>query len=187
MRYRFTIDKAVNRLLPHYLAGRRFVLCVQSALAPLQNLSDRFRAFAREKHIEARMTSQVIYFEWYLNHRFGKYLADPEERIFLRDSQTVGVDLYHEGATRSRPCTIWYEGERIPTTDDDRMPRPFYHTTEEKLLRQVSFMVCVPALRIPAEEFVPMLSFTVDTYRTAGKTYLIRIDETQYRPHTSRA
>lgn len=77
MRYKLPVDRLVNSLMPHYLSGRRFILFVQSCLYPLQSLNERFRAFARERHIEARMTSQVIYFEWFLNHRFGKYICDP--------------------------------------------------------------------------------------------------------------
>lgn len=59
MRYKLPIDRSVNRLVPHYLSGRRFILFVQSCLYPLQSLNERFRTFARERHIEARMTSQV--------------------------------------------------------------------------------------------------------------------------------
>ena len=98
MRYKLPIDRSVNRLVPHYLSGRRFILFVQSCLYPLQSLNERFRTFARERHIEARMTSQVIYFEWFLNYRFGKYIKDGKDRIFIKDSTSVGVDLYHEGA-----------------------------------------------------------------------------------------
>lgn len=106
MRYKLPIDRSVNRLVPHYLSGRRFILFVQSCLYPLQSLNERFRTFARERHIEARMTSQVIYFEWFLNYRFGKYIKDGKDRIFIKDSTSVGVDLYHEGAEYQRPFTV---------------------------------------------------------------------------------
>lgn len=36
MRYKLSIDRTVNRLVPHYLSGRRFILFVQSCLYPLQ-------------------------------------------------------------------------------------------------------------------------------------------------------
>ena len=113
MRYKLPIDRSVNRLVPHYLSGRRFILFVQSCLYPLQSLNERFRTFARERHIEARMTSQVIYFEWFLNYRFGKYIKDGKDRIFIKDSTSVGVDLYHEGAEYQRPFTVWYNGEQV--------------------------------------------------------------------------
>ena len=112
-RYKLPIDKLVNRLVPHYLAGRRFILFVQSALYPLQSINEWFRSFAREKHIEARMTSQVIYFEWFLNYKFSKYFKDSRDRIFIKESESVGVDLYHENAEYMRPCTVWYNGESI--------------------------------------------------------------------------
>lgn len=185
MRYRLSIDKAVNRLVPHYLSGRGFILFIQSCLYPLQSLNDKFRLFAREKHIEARMTSQVIYFEWYLNYRFGQYLRDSRDRIFIKDSQSLGVDLYHEGAENARPCTVWYNGEEITATRQEEQPRPFYHLSEEKMVNKVSFMVCVPPVRIDVREFVYMLSYVVNTYKIAGKTYLIRIDSEEYIPNTN--
>ena len=121
MRYKLPVDRLVNSLMPHYLSGRRFILFVQSCLYPLQSLNERFRAFARERHIEARMTSQVIYFEWFLNHRFGKYIC--------------------------------------------------------------SFVVCVPAVNITHQDLVYMLSYVVNTYKLAGKTYLIKIDKEEYQPN----
>lgn len=42
MRYKLPIDRSVNRLVPHYLSGRRFILFVQSCLYPLQSLNERF-------------------------------------------------------------------------------------------------------------------------------------------------
>ena len=185
MRYKLSIDRTVNRLVPHYLSGRRFILFQQSCLFPLQSLNERFRSFAREKHIEARMTSQVMYLEWYLNHKFGMYLKDGKGRIFIKDSQSVGVDLYHEGADNARPCTIWFDGEEITAMKEEEKPRPFYRLTEEKMINKVSFMVCVPEITISGQEFVYMLSYVVNTYRTAGKTYLIRIDSMEYKPNNN--
>ena len=62
-------------------------------------------------------------------------------------------------------------------------PRPFYLLAEEKLINKVSFMVCVPPVTIPPRELVYMLSYVVNTYKTAGKTYLIKIDEDEYTPN----
>ena len=183
MRYKLPIDRSVNRLVPHYLSGRRFILFVQSCLYPLQSLNERFRTFARERHIEARMTSQVIYFEWFLNYRFGKYIKDGKDRIFIKDSTSVGVDLYAEGAEYQRPFTVWYNGEQVTTDNEAERPRPFYLLAEEKLINKVSFMVCVPPVTIPPRELVYMLSYVVNTYKTAGKTYLIKIDEDEYTPN----
>lgn len=176
-RYKLSTDRLVNRLLPHYLCGRRFVLMVQSMMYPLQSLNVHFEIFAREKHIEARMTSQVIYFEWYLNHLFGRYLQDPLQRITLSEAPELGVDLYHEGADDARPYTVWFQGEQILAGDASEEPRPMYLRGERKTLCEVSFMVCVPAVIIPERELVSMLCFVVERYRTAGKTYLIHVED----------
>ena len=44
-------------------------------------------------------------------------------------------------------------------------------------------MVCVPPVTIPPRQLVYMLSYVVNTYKTAGKTYLIKIDEDEYTPN----
>lgn len=176
-RYRFPVDKLVNRLVPHYLCGRRYILFVQSLVYPLQSLAVRFEALAKEKHIEARMTSQVIYFEWYLNHKFKKYFTDPTLDIRIQDSTPLGVDLYHEGAADARPFTVWYEGEQVAVADPAEEPRPLFLRGEEKSVNQVSFMVSVPPVTLSQREIASMVAHEVERYRTAGKTYLIRIEE----------
>lgn len=183
MRYDLPTDKLINRLVPHYLSGRRYILFLQSLAWPLKTLNEQFKAYAKEKQIEARMTSQVICFEWYLNYKLGKYLEDSRDRIFIKDSESVGIDLYHEGAVSSRPFTLWYNNEEITAVKDEEKPRPFYLYAEEKLINKVSFMVYVPPVRIHTQEFVYMLSYIVNTYRIAGKTYLIKIDQQEIEPN----
>lgn len=185
-RYKLPTDKLVNRLVPYYLSGRRYILLLQSLVYPLQVLNERFMTFAREKHIEARMTSQVICFEWYLNHKFGCYLADASDRIFLSESVSLGVDLYHEDAVHGRPFTVWKEGEAILTSRPEEMPREFYLLGEERAIHKASFVVNVPPISIPTQEFVYMLSHVVNTYKVAGKTYLIKIDGEEIVPNNTR-
>lgn len=43
-------------------------------------------------------------------------------------------------------------------------------------------MIVVPPIHIEQQEFVYMLSYVVNTYKTAGKTYLIKIDNQEIRP-----
>lgn len=181
-RYKLSTDRLVNRLVPHYLSGRRFILIVQSLLYPLQALNDRFVAFAREKHIEARMTSQVMYFEWYLNRLFAKDLTDPNQRITLAESPSLGIDLYHEGVPGTPPYTVWYQGEQVEVGNTEEEPRAMYLKGEEKAVNQVSFMICVPPVSVPEQEFAGRLSYVIERYRTAGKTYLIRIDKPENEP-----
>lgn len=186
-RYRLPTDRLINRLTPHYLSGRRYILLLQSLVWPLQSLNDRFCAWARERQIEARMTSQVMWFEWWLNYRFRRYFRDASDAIHITDSTPLGVDLYREGATVGRPFTVWYEGEQVTTDREDENPRPFHLFTEEKAIAKVSFMVCVPSITIPTQEFVYMLSYAVNIYRTAGKTYLIKIDGEELKPNKTKS
>lgn len=185
MRYRLPTDKLINELVPHYLSGRKFILFLQSLVWPLQMLNDRFVMFAREKRIEAAMTSQMFYFEWYLNRKFGQYLADSTQRICLRDSAPAGVDIYFEGVSPSRPFTVWFEGEQVLATHEGEEPRHMYLRDERKAVGKASFMIHVPAIRISLHEFVHLLSRTVNTYKLAGKTYLIRIEGQELEPNNA--
>ncbi|GAB6013625.1 hypothetical protein, partial [Viscerimonas tarda] len=126
MRYRLPTDYIANCLTPHYLPGRKYILFLQSLVYPLSTLNERFVLFAKEKQIEANMTCQVMYFEWYLNRRFRKYFANREESIFIRESESVGVDIYHEQAQNAKPFTVWRENELVFTGDPQEEPREFY-------------------------------------------------------------
>lgn len=182
-RYTLPTDKLVNRLVPYYLSGRKYILFLQSLVWPLRSLNEKFRAFAAEKHIEARMTSQVIYFEWYLNHKFTRYLKNSGERITICESIPLGVDIYHEAAPSGKPFTVWYNLEEVlPAVRPEERPRDFHYLTEEKAVNQVSFRVLVPEINIPVKEFVYLISFVINTYKTAGKTYLLKIDRTEITP-----
>lgn len=182
-RYILPTDTLVNRLTPHYLAGRRYLLLLQSLVWPLRTLNERFCAWARERQIEARMTSQVLWFEWWLSCRFRRYFRSADDAITIEEGDSLGVDLYHEASATGRPFTLWYEGEQVTTGNEAERPRPFYVRSEEKALRKVSFVVCVPPITLPTQEFVYMLSYAVNRYRTAGKTYLIRIDGEEIKPN----
>lgn len=182
MRYKLDTDKQVNRLVPHLWGSRSFVLHLQSLLYPLQTLNDRFSSFAREKRIDAAMTSQVMYFEWYLNRRFSQYFTDAASKIHISESEMHGIELFHENDPYGRPFSLWYENEKVETDVEDEMPREIYYQAEEKDVSKASFYVCVPAVGIPQREFVNMLSEAVNTYKVAGRTYLIKIDNEELKP-----
>ncbi len=183
MRYKLPTDRLINQLVPYYLSGRRYILLLQSLAYPLKSLNDKFVTFAKLKQIEASMTSQVFYFEWYLNYKFQKYFADQSEKIFITESSPVGVDIYHESALDGKPFTVWREGEQITTSNSLEEPREFYSTAEEILINKVSFKVNVPAITITTQEFVYLLSYEVNRYKIAGKTYLIKIDSEELSPN----
>jgi hypothetical protein len=183
MRYRLPTEKLINRLTPHYLPGRKYILFLQSLVYPLQTLNDRFVAFAKEKQIEARMSSQTVYFEWFLNRKFGKYLAVSGEAIYITESVPAGVDIYHENAQNGKPFTLWYENEAVATVNPAENPKELYLLSEEKAINRAGFMICVPEISIDEKEFVYMLSYVVNTYKLAGKTCLIKINAKEMEPN----
>ncbi len=77
---------------------------------------------------------------------------------------------------------MWYQGEQVEVDNTEEEPRAMYLKGEEKAVNQVSFMVCVPPISVPEQEFAGRLSYVIERYRTAGKTYLIRIDKPENEP-----
>ena len=69
MRYKLFSDKLINMRTPSFLRGRKHILWLQSLVYPLQVVNDLFQQFTNDKLLEARMTSQVMWFEWYLNYK----------------------------------------------------------------------------------------------------------------------
>lgn len=184
MRYGLSFERLVNRLVPHYLGGRQLLMLLHGISYPLQVVNDRFVLFARQKMVEAAMTSQIILFEHFLNSRFSRYFADRQDRIFIMDGRDAGVDLYMQDSTIGRPYTLWFNHELIPAgTPDDERPKEFYHQSETREAGKGSFIVSCPAITgIELSDFVNMLSSVVNVYKLAGKTYIIKINSTEIEP-----
>ena len=180
MRYKINFDRVVNRLVPYYLGGRRLILFLQSCVSPLKSVNDEFSDWAKEMRIEASMTSQVFKFEWYLNRKFKKYFADPEQRIVIQNGLKFGTPIYHQSIADSldyKPTVIYGEGEEGESAK-------FYYSDEIPDEMAVSFIVYCPALDMDVEtgrlkagisrsEFVGMLNYYIERYRISNKTYTI--------------
>lgn len=176
----------VNQLLPHIWGGRMLVLFTQSLVYPLKQLNDTFLQFAKEKHIEARMTSQVMYLEWYLNYKLNKHLLNSGDKIFISEGESLGVDIYHLDSADSKPFTVWNSLDEASIVIDTREnPREMFFKAEEKAINKASFVVCVPQISISQKEMVYLVSYIVNTYKLAGKTYLIKIAGEELIPTTT--
>lgn len=62
------------------------------------------------------MTSQVLYFEWFLNRRFGRWLQDPSRRItipkeppqeWISTSKGHSTHVPLPFGSRTRSCRGW--------------------------------------------------------------------------------
>lgn len=168
----------MNMLIPYYLRTRKYVLFMQSLVSPLQLKNENFIDFAREKKIEASMTSQVILFTWYLNHKYNKYFIDPSDTIVIENAIDIGVPVYRQNDPNQVPYTVWHvidNWEAVKETDEE--PPIFFYKQENITINKTSFSVAVPAINIPEEDFIPMIANTVKMYKIAGKTFQIKISE----------
>lgn len=191
MRYAINFDKTINQLVPYYLGGRRFILFLQSCIKPLQQINKIFVEYAKETRIEASMTSQIFKFEWFLNRKFRKYFESPTALITIKNGEKLGVPVYNESASdiaEADELKLWLQSEKT----DPPVDPAFYHSDELTEGSSHSFLVCVPKLweqkdqdgnptgqlrdGITVDQFRAMLSFWVDKYRVAGKSYKIIIN-----------
>ena len=177
-RYSINFDRLMNMLIPYYLRNRQYVLFMQSLIYPLQIKNEEFINFAKEKKIEASMTSQVILFTWYLNHKYNQYFVDPTDSVIIEDSIDIGVPVYRHKDPNQIPYTIWNVADNWDSVKDtNEEPPVFFYKQENITINKTSFSVSVPAINIPQEDFVPMIANTIKMYRIAGKTFQIKISK----------
>lgn len=191
MRYAINFDKTINQLVPYYLGGRRLILFLQSCVKPLQKVNELFVEYAKETRIEASMTSQIFKFEWFLNRKFRKYFESQSALITIKNGQKLGVAVYNESASDvavDDQLKLWKSEE---SSTPPNAPS-FYYNDEKTEGSSHSFLVCVPKLweqkdangnptgqlrdGITIQQFEAMLSYWVDKYKLAGKSYKIIIN-----------
>lgn len=175
MRYKIDFDKMVNQLVPHYIGGRKLILFIQALMYPLHSVNQLFVSWAKETKIEASMTSQVFKLEWFLNRRFKKYLIG-DERISIKNrGNNIGVPVYYQSADINIEdnMVMYHESE-------GQHGKPLYYADEITDENAVSFIVFTPPIDetlITREAYLAMLSYQIDKYRLAGKTYNIIFTE----------
>lgn len=175
MRYYINFDKTINQFVPHYLGGRKLILLLQSCLKPLQSVNESFVDWAKETRIEAAMTSQIFKFEWFLNRKFKKYFLNSAGKISIQNGVKLGVPIYHQSAdiAQADNMLIYQESEGT------RLGETLYYANEKTDESSVSFTVFTPQIDetlITREAYLAMLSYYVDKYRLAGKTYNIKFN-----------
>lgn len=173
MRYTINFDKAINQLVPYYIGGRKLILYLQALMKPLQTLNAAFSEYAKEQRIEAAMTSQIFYFEWFLNRKFSKYFLNGGQ-ITIKNGERLGVPIQWENADvdASEDLLLYKEEEEIKNV-------ALYHSNEQTDGSSHSFVVSSPAINtqlISIENYKAMLSHYIDKYRLSGKTYVIKIN-----------
>lgn len=176
MRYAINFDKQINRLVPHYIGGRKLILYLQALMKPLQELNDKFKEWAREMRIEASMTSQTFKFEWFLNRRFSKYFQNPSDRLVISSGTgNFGTPMYNEDTE-----LVGIENVKLYGQNEEGVETAvFYRDGERTEERKYSFTVHSPAINtelISKEEYVSLLCYQIDKYKLAGKTYTIIFD-----------
>lgn len=175
MRYSINFDKTVNQLTPHYIGGRKLILLMQALVSPLQVLNKDFAEYAAEKRIEASMTSQILPFTWFLNRKFKKYFLQQTGRITITNIATLGVPIYNESAdiTQTDNLSLYTENEGKSKGE------AFYYQNERTDVNTYSFIVHTPAIDtslISKDSYISMLTYWIERYRLAGKTYKIVFD-----------
>lgn len=147
-------------------------------MRPLKTLNDIFVAWAKEKRIEATMTSQIIMLEWFLTRKFKEYFVDHSQTIQVVESKPTGIPFYNEdakGVQTYEHVLLMRQSEK-----DSKGTVVLRGEHESVVTANVSFLVRCPKLKLDQEgkeEFLNMLRYWIDRYRIANKTYNIFIEE----------
>lgn len=171
--HKINVDRLVNQLVPHYLGGRRLILFLQSCLKPLQTANDRWVEWVQEKKVEASLTSQVILMEYYLNKKFKKYFKDQDKCIIISDGMVPGVPIYFQSAGENISKFVLYN------ENENGKKQPFQWQNEKSSSNDVSFIVFCPYVNtsiITEKELTGMISYIIDKYKVAGKSYRIEFN-----------
>lgn len=171
--HKINVDRLVNQLVPHYLGGRRLILFLQSCLKPLQTANDRWVEWVQEKKVEASLTSQVILMEYYLNKKFKKYFKDKDKCIIISDGTVPGVPIYFQSAGENISKFVLYN------ENENGKKQPFQWQNEKSSSNDVSFIVFCPYVNtniITEKELSGMISYVIDKYKVAGKSYRIEFN-----------
>ena len=172
MRYVINFDKTINQFVPHYLGGRKLILYLQALMKPIQQLNDKFSEWAKETRIEASMTSQIFKVEWFLDRKMRKYFNDPNLSIYIENASTHGLPIYHQNANIPGADNLLLRIEGENSTDTAVLSYEGENTIQDS----TSFVVYAPEANtelISEKEYKAMLSYWVDRYRIATKTYNI--------------
>lgn len=118
------------------------------------------------------MTSQILPFTWYLNRKFKKFFLNKNAKITITNISTLGVPIYNESADipKEENMALYMEKEGKANG------KKFYYQNERTDSNSYSFLVHSPAIDttlISNENYMAMLSYQIDKYRLAGKTYKI--------------
>ncbi len=175
MRYYINFDKTINQFVPHYIGGRKLILLLQAFMHPLRAVNDSFVEWAKETRIEASMTSQIFKFEWFLNRKFKKYFLDGTARISIQNGVKLGVPIYAQSAdiATSDNMLLYHASEGA------RLSEQLFYEDERTDESSVSFTVCSPLIDetlITREAYTAKLSYYIDKYRLANKTYNIKFN-----------
>lgn len=173
--YNLFLDKLINDLTPSFLRGRSHLLWIQSTLFPLQNINDEFRGYTDDKIIEANMSSAVLHFEWYLNRKFGAYMANENEKIKLSHYEDSGTLFFNDGDVGELPNVAWDISDDWSSAPVAEQPQPLYSMLELIAMLPASFKVTVPVLNslLDVTKFNIIMKAEIEKYRLAGKTYII--------------
>lgn len=103
-----------------------------------------------------------------------KYFLNGEGQISIKNGEKLGVAIYHQSAdiADADNLVVYHESEGIKS-------EALYYANEKTDESSVSFTVFTPQIDetlITREAYLAMMSYYIDKYRLAGKTYNIKFN-----------
>lgn len=184
--FKIDINKAICRLLPFYLRGRRIILFLEGIAKPLDNFNNgenSFASWADKTLLSASMSAQPMRLEWYLNHLYKEKwqlksnitvtnYAPTQTVIYRRDECSENGDANGKNTPLS-PNMI----PLIVYTKDERKHPSTIKIKEEVAGIGTNVLINIPKITnasLDVDKCVKELQNTINKYMPIGATYLVR-------------
>jgi len=160
MRYDLGIDSTVSRLIPSAFRNPKIYEWVRSFTYPLVEINTEFKTFAEEKILEAKISSQTMLLEHYINYKFKPLFPNPDtdfvsikhsgeiaDATFNKDegvgsSPTIHLTLFNNDEVGSITPAIYFDNEdRSAYPQDFRVALPISIQGNETLVRGITAIV----------------------------------------------
>ena len=166
MRYDLGIDSTVSRLIPSAFRNPKIYEWVRSFTYPLVEINTEFKTFAEEKILEAKMSSQTMLLEHYINYKFKSLFPNPDtDFVSIKHSGEIADATFNKDETPPSHLTVF------SSTEVGEVTPSIYFDYEDRSAYPQDFRVALPISIQGNETLVRGIAAIVDKYKIDTKKY----------------
>ena len=172
--YKLSVERTVGRLVPLFIRKSRQYGWVLSLLSPLIGINEEFVEFAAFNIKAAKMSSQTMLLENYLNELFPAPDGSSSWIKIIHSLESARDTYFSTETPLANPpyndghMILYSDSETIPATKDTAV---IYLDTENSGALPEDFRVAVPSDIATSDEIKAAISAVVNKYVIDTKTY----------------